>query len=145
MFSAIRKVGSGFQIRQSLRFYTTKYTKSHEWVRCDDGKVGVVGITDNAQRLLGDIVFVELPQVNSQFSSSEPCGVVESVKAASDIYAPVSGSVIEANPELESSPELINEDPMGDGWIYKVKLSNVKELDGMMDEAAYKKFVDSEH
>jgi glycine cleavage system H protein len=118
-----------------------KYTRSHEWARRDaDGSVSV-GITHHAQDRLGDLVFVETPKVGSVFGMGAECGVVESVKAASDIYAPVSGEVVESNAALADSPGDVNTEPMGKGWFFKIKLSNKADLDGLMDEAAYAAFV----
>ena len=113
-----------------------KYTKEHEWVRVD-GDVATLGISDFAQSQLGDVVFVELPEVGSQVKRDGNAAVVESVKAASDVYAPVSGEVVEVNGALEDAPQLVNESPVGDGWFMKIRLSDPSELDGLMDEAAY--------
>ena len=118
---------------------TTKYSEDHEWITVD-GDVGTVGITDHAQSQLGDIVFVELPEVGSAVEAGTDAGVVESVKAASDLMTPVSGEITETNDALEAEPSLANSAPTGDGWFFKVKLSNTSELDGLMDEAAYKAF-----
>ncbi len=119
---------------------TTKYSEDHEWVTMD-GDVGTVGITDHAQSQLGDIVFVELPEVGSSVEAGGDAGVVESVKAASDLFTPVSGEITEVNAALEAEPSLANSDPTGDGWFFKVKLSDTSELDGLMDEAGYKEFI----
>ena len=114
-----------------------KYTKSHEWVRDEnDGSVSI-GITDHAQELLGDLVFVELPEVGSEIAAEEAVCVVESVKAASDVYMPVSGEVIEINDALADTPETINDSPYDDGWLIKVKVSNPDELEDLMDADAY--------
>ena len=121
---------------------TTRYTKEHEYVRVE-GDIGVVGITDYAQSQLGDVVFVELPTVGESFVKGEQAAVVESVKAASEVYAPVSGEVVEVNGELEGAPATVNEDAAGKGWFLKVKLANKAELDGLMDEASYAGFVKS--
>jgi len=118
---------------------TTKYSEDHEWITVD-GDVGTVGITDHAQSQLGDIVFVELPEVGSAVEAGTDAGVVESVKAASDLVTPVSGEITETNDALEAEPSLANSAPTGDGWFFKVKLSDTSELDGLMDEAAYKAF-----
>ncbi|MBT3658817.1 MAG: glycine cleavage system protein GcvH [Rhodospirillaceae bacterium] len=118
---------------------TTKYSEDHEWITVD-GDVGTVGITDHAQSQLGDIVFVELPEVGSAVEAGTDAGVVESVKAASDLMTPVSGEITETNDALEAEPSLANSAPTGDGWFFKVKLSDTSELDGLMDEAAYKAF-----
>ena len=119
---------------------TTRYTKSHEYVRVEGGE-GVVGITDYAQSQLGDVVFVELPPVGERLSKGAEAATVESVKAASEVNAPVSGEVVEVNSALADSPGLINEDPFGKGWFLKIKLSDAAELDGLMDEDAYREFV----
>lgn len=114
-----------------------KYTKSHEWVEVlDDGSVKV-GITDHAQELLGDMVFIEVPELGSAVSVGEECAVVESVKAASDVYSPVTGEVVAVNEELADSPDLVNHHPYGDGWIMQVKLTEEGELDELMDADAY--------
>jgi len=118
---------------------TTKYSEDHDWITVD-GDVGTVGITDHAQSQLGDIVFVELPEVGSAVEAGTDAGVVESVKAASDLMTPVSGEITETNDALEAEPSLANSAPTGDGWFFKVKLSDTSELDGLMDEAAYKAF-----
>lgn len=120
---------------------TTKYSEDHEWITVD-GDVGTVGITDHAQEQLGDIVFVELPEVGSSVAAGGEAGVVESVKAASDLFTPVSGEIVEVNGALEAEPSLANSDPTGEGWFFKVKLSDASELDGLMDEAGYKAFID---
>ncbi|MDD5364482.1 MAG: glycine cleavage system protein GcvH [Gallionellaceae bacterium] len=120
-----------------------KYTKSHEWVRLEaDGSVSV-GITDHAQELLGDMVFIENPALGRVLNAGEECAVVESVKAASDVYAPIAGEVIAANEELEASPDLLNKDPYG-AWMFKVKPADAGDLGGLMDAAAYQAHVDSE-
>ena len=112
-----------------------KYTKSHEWVSVD-GDVATVGITDHAQDLLGDMVFIELPDVGTGFSKGDDCAVVESVKAASDVYSPLSGEVVAVNEDLADSPESVNSDSYA-AWLFKIKLSDVSELDEMMDAATY--------
>ena len=117
-----------------------RYTEDHEWVRID-GDVVTVGISDYAQEQLGDIVFVELPDVGKTVSRSDEAGVIESVKAASEVYAPVSGEVIEVNAALADTPDKVNSDPTGDGWFMKIKLSDASEVEKLMDEAAYKTFV----
>ena len=114
-----------------------RYTKSHEWVKQDDDGNVVVGISDHAQELLGDLVFVEVPEVGTTLSAGDDCAVVESVKAASDVYSPLNGEVVEANEALSETPELINSDPYGDGWIFKVKLSDTAELDELLDASGY--------
>lgn len=118
----------------------TKYTQEHEWIRVE-GDVGTIGITQYAQEQLGDVVFVDVPQAGRKVAKGEACAVVESVKAASDIYAPVTGEVAEANAALADSPGDVNADPMGKGWFFKIKLSDKGELAGLMDEAAYNAFV----
>ena len=121
---------------------TVKYTRDHEWISID-GKIATVGITDYAQEQLGDLVFVELPEVGKAFDQGESAAVVESVKAASEIYAPIGGEITEANDALGDAPEKINEDATGDGWIFKMKLGDASELDELMDEAAYKDYLTS--
>jgi glycine cleavage system H protein len=113
-----------------------RYSKEHEWVRAD-GAQATIGITSFAADELGDIVFVELPEVGAQLSQYGTFGVIESVKAVSDLYAPISGEVVEVNESLRDQPELVNNDPFGEGWIAKVQLSDPGELDGLMDAAAY--------
>ena len=119
---------------------TTRYTKSHEYVRVEGG-TGVVGITDYAQSQLGDVVFVELPPIGRSLSKGAEAATVESVKAASEVNAPVSGTVVDVNSALADSPGLVNEDPSGKGWFLKIKLSDAAELDNMMDEDAYREFL----
>jgi glycine cleavage system H protein len=119
-----------------------KYTESHEWVSIEDNGNARVGISDHAQEALGDLVFVELPVVGDDISQGDPCAVVESVKAASDIYAPVSGQVVAVNEELESDPALINADPYGDGWLFELELIDTEELDGMKDAEAYEELLE---
>lgn len=116
------------------------FTKEHEWVRVD-GDTAAVGITNHAQEQLGDIVFAEVPEAGRRISKGQEAAVVESVKAASDVYAPVSGEVIEGNKALGDNPALINSDPEGEGWFFKLKLDNSAELDGLMDEAAYREWI----
>ena len=113
-----------------------RYTEEHEWVRLE-GDVGTVGITDHAQEALGDIVFVELPEVGRTANRGDEACAIESSKAASDIYAPAGGTVVEVNQAVADNPALVNEDPYGKGWIYKIRLANPKELDGLMDAKAY--------
>lgn len=119
---------------------SVKYTEEHEWIRLD-GEVATIGITDYAQQQLGDVVFVEVPQVGRKVEKGESCAVVESVKAASDIFAPVSGEVVEANAALADSPGDVNAEPMGKGWFFKLRIADRAQLDGLMDEAAYDAFV----
>jgi glycine cleavage system H protein len=121
---------------------TTRYTKDHEYIRVE-GDAGIVGISDYAQGQLGDVVFVELPSVGKTLSKGDEAAVVESVKAASEVYAPVSGEVVEVNSDLEASPGTVNEDPAGRGWFMKIRLTNESELDGLMTEEQYQEFVKS--
>jgi glycine cleavage system H protein len=116
---------------------TTLYTSDHEWLAID-GDVATVGITDYAQQQLGDVVFVELPKVGRALKKAEAAAVVESVKAASDVYAPVTGEVLEANAELAAEPALVNSDAQGKAWFFKIRIADKSELGGLMDEAAYK-------
>ena len=120
---------------------TVKFTEDHEWIRVD-GDTGTIGITDYAQEQLGDVVFVELPVVGASVVKGAQAAVVESVKAASEVYAPVTGSVTAINDKLSAEPATVNSAAMGDGWFVKIKLSNPAELDKLMDEAAYKKYVE---
>ncbi len=114
-----------------------KYTDSHEWVRLESDGLVTVGVTDHAQHALGDLVFVELPEVGNTADAGDAVAVVESVKAASDIYAPLSGEIVEANDLLVDAPEKINEDPYGDGWIFRMKIEDESALDGLLDAEAY--------
>ncbi len=116
-----------------------KFSEEHEWVTVD-GDVATVGITAFAQEQLGDVVFVELPEVGGQVSQGGDAGVVESVKAASEVFTPLSGEIVEVNEELENAPELVNSDPEGDGWFFKIRMDDTSELDDLMDAKAYKKF-----
>ena len=118
----------------------TKYTEDHEWIETD-GDIATVGITDYAQKALGDVVFVELPEVGVSFASGDEVAVVESVKAASEVYAPLDGEITEVNAALEGEPGLVNTAPTGEGWFFKMKLANTGDLDGLMDEAAYNEHV----
>ena len=120
---------------------STKYTEDHEWITVD-GDIATVGITNYAQKSLGDIVFVETPEVGSDVAAGDEAGVVESVKAASEIYVPLSGEIVEANEDLEDEPSKVNTDPTTEGWMFKVKMSDPSELDGLMDEDAYKAHVE---
>lgn len=120
-----------------------KYTKSHEWVRLEADGTVAVGITDHAQELLGDMVFVENPVLGRVLAAGEECAVVESVKAASDVYAPIAGEVVVVNEALESAPDLLNKDPYG-AWMFKVRPASAGDLDGLMDAAAYGAHVESE-
>jgi glycine cleavage system H protein len=121
-----------------------KFSKEHEWVRVD-GDVATVGITDYAQSQLGDVVYVELPQVGKQLEQDKEAATVESVKAASEVYAPLSGEVVEVNGALGDAPNKVNEAPTGDGWFFKLKMKDPKELDALMDEAAYAEYVEGLH
>lgn len=118
---------------------TTKYTPDHEWLKID-GDTAVVGITHHAQDALGDVVFVDLPAVGTTFNAKDIAGVVESVKAAADVYMPVTGEITEVNESLRADPSLANSDPLGAGWFFKVKFSNASELDALMDETSYTAF-----
>ena len=117
-----------------------RYTKDHEWIRVE-GDVGTVGISNHAQEALGDIVFVEVPEGGRSLNKGDDAAVVESVKAASDVYSPVAGEVIEGNPALADDPALVNRDPEGEGWFFKIRLADTSELDGLMDEAKYREWV----
>ena len=117
-----------------------KFSKDHEWINAADANAAVVGITLHAQDALGDVVFVDLPAVGTTFAQGDVAGVVESVKAAADVYMPVSGEVVEVNEALRADPSLANSDPLGAGWFFKVKLSEPAQLDGLMDETAYSSF-----
>jgi glycine cleavage system H protein len=119
------------------------FTKDHEWIRIE-GDSATVGITDFAQAQLGDVVFVELPGAGTTVTKGKEAAVVESVKAASDVYAPVSGEVTDSNAALEADPSLVNSSPEGDGWFFKLTLADTSELDGLMDQGAYKAFCDSQ-
>ncbi|GLX81486.1 glycine cleavage system protein GcvH [Thalassotalea eurytherma] len=121
-----------------------KYATSHEWVRNEGDGIVTVGITEHAQELLGDMVFVELPEVGETVSTGDDVAVAESVKAASDIYAPITGEVVEVNEDLEDSPELVNSDAFGDGWMFKVKLEDASELDGLLDAEGYANSIDED-
>ena len=118
------------------------FTKEHEWIRVD-GNNATVGISNHAQEQLGDIVFAETPQAGRSLRKGEEAAVVESVKAASDVYSPISGTVIEGNPALADDPAIINNDPEGAGWFFKLEVTDPSEFEGLMDEAAYRSFVDS--
>jgi glycine cleavage system H protein len=120
----------------------TRYTESHEYIRVE-GETGIVGITDFAQSQLGDVVFVELPQAGDKILKGVQAATIESVKAAAEVNAPVSGEVIEANSALTDAPGLVNEDPFGKGWMLKIKLADAAELESLMDEGAYREFVKS--
>ncbi len=117
-----------------------KYSKEHEWINAADTNAAIVGITVHAQDALGDVVFVDLPAVGSSFKAGDVAGVVESVKAAADVYMPVTGEIVEVNEALRDDPSLANSDPLATGWFFKVKMSNVGELEGLMEETAYNDF-----
>jgi len=117
-----------------------RYTETHEWLRDNGDGTATVGITDHAQELLGDVVYVELPEVESVFNAEENCGVIESVKAASDMYAPLEGEITEVNEELDAEPELINSAPFGEGWIFTMKLNNMDEITTLLDANQYEAF-----
>ena len=119
---------------------TTMYTPDHEWINIEDHEAATVGITHHAQDALGDVVFVELPAVGSTFKKGDVAGVVESVKAAADLYMPVSGEVVEVNETLRGNPALANTDPQGAGWFFRIRLSNPSELTALMDETSYSRF-----
>ena len=119
-----------------------KYTEEHEWVRIEDN-IAVVGITDFAQGELGDIVYLEIDTLDSQIDSNEVFGTVEAVKTVSDLFMPIAGKVIEVNPNLEDKPELVNEDPYGEGWIIKIDISEQSQIDGLLSPSDYKNLIDS--
>ncbi|MBB6579030.1 glycine cleavage system H protein [Comamonas odontotermitis] len=119
---------------------TIKFSRDHEWINAADAGAAVVGITVHAQDALGDVVFVELPEVGASFNQGDVAGVVESVKAAADVYMPVSGEIVEVNEELRNDPSLANSDPLGAGWFFKVKLADASQLDALLDETAYNDF-----
>ena len=121
-----------------------RYLSSHEWLRVEDDGTAVVGITDHAQDAMGDLVFVETPELGSTVSASEEAGVVESVKAASDIYAPVSGEIVAINESLEEAPETVNQDPYGDGWMFRIKMSDAAEVEKMLSADDYAEMIANE-
>ena len=121
-----------------------KYAQSHEWIRSEGNGEYTIGITEHAQELLGDMVFVDLPDVGSEVDLGDDCAVAESVKAASDIYAPLSGEIIAVNEELDGSPELVNSDPYGDGWLFRKKAKDESELNDLLDAAGYQELVENE-
>ena len=118
-----------------------RYTREHEWVRVD-GESGRVGITDHAQDALGDVVYVDLPEVGAQVTAAQPFGEVESTKSVSDVFSPVSGTIVERNPLVDERPELVNEQPYGDGWLVVIHLTDASELEALLDASAYRAFVD---
>ncbi|KQR57985.1 glycine cleavage system protein GcvH [Acidovorax sp. Leaf160] len=119
---------------------SVKFSKDHEWINTAKADAAVVGITQHAQDALGDVVFVDLPEVGATFAQGDVAGVVESVKAAADVYMPVSGEIVEVNEALRADPSLANSDPLGEGWFFKVRPSDAAQLDGLMDETAYAAF-----
>ncbi len=119
-----------------------KFTKDHEWILLEDDGIGVIGITDYAQDQLGELVYVELPEIDTELSGGSDAVVIESVKAAGEVKAPVSGTVVAVNEALADEPEKVNNDPMGDGWFIKMKITDTSELDDLMDEDAYKEYTD---
>ena len=119
---------------------TIKFSRDHEWINIANADAAVVGITVHAQDALGDVVFVDLPEVGAAFKQGDVAGVVESVKAAADVYMPVSGEIVEVNESLRDDPSLANSDPLGNGWFFKVKLADAAELDALLDETAYNDF-----
>lgn len=121
-----------------------KYTKSHEWVKTEGDGTLTVGITDHAQDLMGDMVYVELPEIGGELTAEKECAVVESVKAASDVYAPVSGGVVEVNAAVADTPETVNKDPYGAGWLFRLKPANPTDVDKLLDATAYEALVASE-
>jgi len=121
----------------------TRYTREHEWVRLD-GDIATVGITDHAQEALGDVVFVELPEIDRVVDEGEACGVVESVKAASDVFAPLAGKIVETNLAIVDDPAMVNADPTGEAWFFKLELSDPDAFEALLDEDAYTAFVASE-
>jgi glycine cleavage system H protein len=120
----------------------TRYTKEHEWVRLD-GDIATVGITDHAQEALGDIVFIELPELNREVAASEACAVIESVKAASDVYAPLAGKVVEANQTVVEEPAVINSDAEGEGWLFRLELDSTDAFEELLDEDAYAEYLET--
>lgn len=121
-----------------------KYTTTHEWVRLEDDETVTVGITDHAQELLGDMVFIETPEVDSELDAGDSCAVVESVKAASDVYCPVAGTIIDTNLKLADEPEIVNSDPYGDGWIFRLKPTDIDDIEELLAASDYEEIVASE-
>jgi glycine cleavage system H protein len=121
-----------------------RYAKTHEWARLEEDGTVTIGITDHAQTALGDVVYVELPEMDVALEAGDEAGVVESVKAASDIYAPIGGTVIAVNASLEDAPEMVNEDPYGEGWFYRLEPNDIADLDGLLDSDAYAEVCESE-
>ena len=120
------------------------YTKTHEWVKQDADGTVIVGISDHAQNLLGDMVFIELPDVGAEYNTGDDCAVIESVKAASDVYCPVSGEITETNESLVDAPEMVNQDPYGDGWLFKLKPNDAGEVEDLLNAEAYKELAEEE-
>lgn len=120
-----------------------KYTEDHEWIRVEQNNEAVVGITDYAQEQLGELVYIELPSEGTEVTQGEDCAVVESVKAAGDVKSPVSGTIVEVNEALTDTPETTNDDPMGEGWLYRIRLADESELDSLMDESDYRAYLNS--
>ena len=131
-------------LQKEIPMSSLRFTTEHEWIRLD-GDLAVVGITDYAQSQLGDVVYVELPEIGRQLEKGKEAAVVESVKAASEVYAPASGEVAEVNEAIAADPAKVNADPMGEGWFIKLRLADPKELEGLLDEEAYKRFVEGQH
>jgi len=121
-----------------------KYTKTHEWVRQEADGTLTVGITDHAQALLGDMVFIEVPEAGTAFTTGDDCAVVESVKAASDVYCPVSGEITESNEALADAPEIVNKDPFGDGWLFKLRPTDENEINDLFDATSYKEIMEED-
>jgi glycine cleavage system H protein len=121
-----------------------RFTRDHEWIRIE-GDLAIVGITDYAQSQLGDVVYVELPEIGRRVEQGKEAAVVESVKAASEVYSPVSGEIAEVNEAISADPATVNADPLGEGWFFKLRLADPRELDGLLDEDAYKRFVEEQH
>ncbi|KAJ1731546.1 hypothetical protein LPJ61_002484 [Coemansia biformis] len=143
MFALLTRTAAAARTAGIARRNLTKYTKSHEWVKIEQG-VGTVGITNYAQSALGDVVYVEVPEVGIEATPDEPVGVVESVKSTSDIYSPLSGTIVDANQAVVESTKLINKSPEADGWLFKVKFSSADEIDQLLDLAAYKQLTESD-
>jgi glycine cleavage system H protein len=121
-----------------------RYATTHEWIRAEGEGIYTVGISEHAQELLGDMVFVDLPDVGNSVTQADDCAVAESVKAASDIYAPLTGEIVEINEQLEDTPELVNSDPYGDGWLFKIKAEDEAEVDSLLDAEGYENSIDDE-
>lgn len=121
-----------------------RYTRSHEWVRLEDDGNVTVGITNHAQEVMGDMVFIETPEIDAEFSATDPCGVVESVKAASDVYAPINGKVVDANSMLVDEPEMVNSDPYGEGWIFKMTPEDENDIEELLSPEEYEAFLEEE-